>query len=89
MRIKEGFTLRTVLGEYIVVAEGLAQIKFKKILNLNASAAFIWQQVAGREFTVEQIACLLVERYGIPQEMALKDAATISETWKEQGVLSE
>ena len=89
MKIKEGFILRTVIGEHIVVAEGLAQLKFKKILNLNASAAYIWQQLDGKEFTVEDIASLLVEKYGIPMERAKNDAAAIAETWKEQGVLDD
>ncbi|MBO4571421.1 MAG: PqqD family protein [Bacteroidales bacterium] len=89
MIIKEGFKLRTVLGEYIVVAEGAEQMKFKKILNLNASAAYLWQQILGKEFTVGDLADLLVGQYCIDRNRALEDAAAIAETWKSQGVLAE
>ena len=37
----------------------------------------------------EKIASRLVEKYGIPMERALTDAAAIAETWKEQGVLAD
>ena len=35
MKIKEGFILRSICGEYIVVGEGLAQVNFNKMLSLN------------------------------------------------------
>lgn len=39
MRQKKGFTLRTVCGEHVIVAEGLEVINFNKLLSLNESAA--------------------------------------------------
>ena len=42
MRIKEGFTLRTICGEHVVIGEGLAQVNFTKMLSLNGSAAYLW-----------------------------------------------
>ena len=34
MRIKDGFVLRTIIDNYIVVGEGLSQINFNKIISL-------------------------------------------------------
>ena len=47
MKIKEGFILRKICGEYVVVGEGLAQVNFNKMLSLNASAAYLWEQFQG------------------------------------------
>ena len=40
MKIKDGFILRSICGEFIVVGEGLAQVNFNKMLSLNESATF-------------------------------------------------
>ena len=35
MKIKDGFVLREMCGEYIVAAEGLQHINFNKLISLN------------------------------------------------------
>lgn len=64
MKIKEGFVLREMCGENIVAAEGLQNINFNKLISLNSTAAFLWKELVGKEFTAEQMASLLVEEYG-------------------------
>lgn len=87
MRIKDGFVLRTICGEHVVVGEGLAQVNFNKMLSLNGSAAWLWEQVAGREFTTEGLAGLLAGRYDVTPEVALADAEKLAAGWKELGIL--
>lgn len=89
MKIKEGFILRQLCGEYIVVGEGLAQVNFNKMLSLNASAAYLWQGVAGGEFTVEDMATLLTDKYEVTFEQALKDAGKVAEVWLREGVVEQ
>ena len=89
MKIKEGFILRQLCGEFIVVGEGLAQVNFNKMLSLNASAAYLWQSVAGREFTVEDMATLLTDKYEVTFEQALKDAGKVAEVWLREGVVEQ
>ena len=48
MKIKEGFVLRTIVGENVVIGEGLAQINFNKMICLNSSAAYLWREVEGK-----------------------------------------
>ena len=86
MKIKEGFTLRTICGEHVVVGEGLAQVNFNKLPSLNESAAWLWEQVCGKEFTPEDMAGLLQEKYDVTAEIALQDARKLAESWVEQGV---
>lgn len=87
MRIKQGFKLRTVGGEHIVTGEGLQQINFNKLIALNASAAYLWKEIEGKEFDVPMLADLLESEYDIPQEQALADAAVIAEKWMEAGII--
>jgi len=86
MKIKEGFILRTLLGESIVVGEGLAQVNFNKMLSLNATAAYLWESVQGREFTVDDLANLLTEKYEVDLETARADAAKVADIWVREGV---
>lgn len=87
MKIIDGFRLRDVMGQATVIGEGVAQVNFNKLVTLNESAAYLWESVDGKEFDVETLASLLVERYGIDQELAVKDAETISSRWKEIGLV--
>ena len=86
MRIRQGFKLRTVGKEYIVAGEGLAQIDFNKLISLNRSAAYLWQEVEGKDFDEQTLADLLVSKYDIPAGQALADAADIATNWIEAGI---
>lgn len=87
MKIVEGFRLRDVMGQATLVGEGIGQINFNKLVTLNASAAYLWQSVADREFTTDDLAALLVERYGIAPDRALLDASRIAEEWSTNGII--
>lgn len=79
--------LRSMGEDHIVIGEGLAQVNFNSILSLNESAAFLWERLVGQEFTVEDMVRLLMEEYEVDEELATKDAVSLAETWKDQGVL--
>lgn len=87
MKIKDGFTLRTICGEHIVIGEGLAQVNFNKMLSLNGSAAYLWEQLKGKEFTAEDAVKLLTDKYEVTPERALEDVKKLLEEWKKQDVV--
>ena len=60
MKIKDGFELRNICGENIVISHGKENINFTKIITLNESAALIWNNVADKIFDVEDMATALV-----------------------------
>lgn len=86
MKIKEGFVLREMCGENIVAGEGLQHINFNKLISLNSTAAFLWKALEGKEFTVEEMAQLLVDEYGIDMELAMTDSAKLCEAWTSAGI---
>lgn len=87
MKIKDGFKLRTLVGEHIVTREGYDQVNFNKMISLNESAAYLWKSVAGRDFDVAELASLLVKEYGIDQDLARHDAQAIADKWVEIGLV--
>jgi hypothetical protein len=86
MKIKEGFVLRQMCGENIVAGEGLQHINFNKLLSLNESAAYLWKELVGKEFTQEEMAELLIVRYGIDKQLAMTDSGKLMNAWVDAGV---
>lgn len=89
MRIKEGFTLRSIVGQYVVIGEGISQVNFNKMITLNDSAAYLWQSVEGKEFSVEDLTRLLTDKYEVDEEKAAADAAALAGKWIEAGIVEE
>lgn len=89
MKTLEGFNLRPLGREFILTCENMQKINFNKMISLNESAAYLWREVQGKEFTAETLADLLVERYEVEREVALKDSEAIAQKWIEAGIASE
>lgn len=87
MKIKEGFELRVICGEAIVVAHGRENIDFSKIINLNESAAYLWNKVVGTEFDAHRLAELLCEEYEVDEATALADSEKVMKDWLEAGLV--
>lgn len=75
MKINPKHALRSIAGETIIVNQGSSHTDMTRIISLNASARMLWEALAGKEFTTEEAAALLVQKYGIAEEQALTDAA--------------
>lgn len=86
MKLVEGFRLRDVMGQATVIGEGAGQVNFNKLITLNESAAFLWRSLEGKDFDAEFVARLLVDEYGIDEELARKDADAILYQWKQNGL---
>lgn len=75
MKINLNYKLREIAGETIVVNQGSEGINMTRIISLNSSAKLLYQQLAGKDFTLEDAAQVLVDTYGINQAKAMEDAA--------------
>ena len=82
MKIKDGFELREICGEFIIVAHGIDNINFSQIITLNESAADVWKAVVGKEFEIEDMVKVLTEEYEVDEATARKDAEAQVEKWK-------
>lgn len=74
MKLSNNYILREIAGEKIVVKQGTHGVDMTKIISFNESAAALWEEFSGKEFTAEDASNFLVKRYGISIEMATKDA---------------
>ncbi len=87
MKIKKGFELRDICGEKVIIASGIENIDFNKMISLNESAAYLWQQVSDKTFDADLLAQLLEAAYDVAHATATTDAQAIIQSWLEQGVV--
>lgn len=86
MKIKNGFELRDLCGEHVIIASGRENIDFSKVVNLNESAAIMWNAVVGKEFEVADMAKALLDEYDVDEATAMSDAERIAKEWIEIGM---
>jgi hypothetical protein len=89
MRLLEGFVLRSICGEHIVTGEGLARVDFSKVISLNPSAAYLWEQIQDKDFTADDLVALLTARYDVDAERARADVDKLLVSWREAGLLAD
>lgn len=88
MQIVQGFKLRPLGKDFILVGESMAQVNFNKMITMNETAAFLWQQVSdGSTFDAQRLAQLLCSEYDVDQDQALADAEQTLQTWLNAGVI--
>jgi hypothetical protein len=89
MKTKKGFRLRNICGENIIVAEGVENIDFSRIISMNESSAYLWKKVEGQDFTEKDLTDYLTEEYDVDEETAQKDVTTLIAEWLDAGIISK
>ena len=88
MRVKNGFVLREVCGEQVIMGEGVGALVFGKLLCLNETASWLWQKATEMgDFTVESLADALCNEYDIDLEHAKADISAIVAEWQKVNVI--
>lgn len=90
MRLKQGFVLREVCGENVIVAEGIGVVDFNKLISLNDTAATVWKKAKELgDFTAEQLAKALCEMYEVDYDRALEDVDKLLKNWHEIKIVED
>lgn len=87
MKIKEGFKVRNIAGENVIVSIGKLNVDFTKVVALNETSLWLWEQLQGKEFTADDAARLLTERYDVEPDRALADAGKWIDTLFAAGLI--
>ena len=87
MKTKKGFKLRTICGENIIVAEGVENIDFSRIISMNETSAYLWKKIQGIDFDENTLAGLLLEEYEVDEATARSDAEALTKKWLEAGII--
>lgn len=89
MNVKQGFKLRPLGNEFILIGEGIEQVNFNKMITMNETAAYLWQKVMdGQDFDAAKLADWLTAEYEVSHEQALADAETTIQSWLQAGIIA-
>lgn len=86
MKIKDGFILRKMGGQAVVVSVGSASKTFNGMVKLNETGELLWNKM-GKDVTEEELIQTLLETYDVSEEVAKKDVAAFIETLKTPGII--
>ena len=84
MKIKNGFVLRKVGGESVVVPVGAMSKEFHGMINLNETGALLWKFYT-EEHTVEDGVAALLAEYDVEEEIARRDVENFCKVIIENG----
>ncbi len=87
MKFKDGYKVRSMAGENVVIMQGTAGSDMTRIISLNDSSLLLWNELQGKEFEVADVANILVENYGIDLATAERDAKAWVEKLQECGLI--
>lgn len=71
------------------MGESLNLIDFDRIVSLNESAAYVWENLPASGFDMATITHLLTDRYDVEEATAERDARELAEVWLKAGVIEE
>lgn len=74
MRINEKMKIRDVAGENIVIMPSDDAADMTKVVALNESSLLLYNQLKGREFSLDDAVQLLLDNYDVDEATARKDA---------------
>ena len=87
MKFKEGYKVRSMAGENVVIMQGTAGSDMTRIISLNDSSLLLWNELQGKEFEVADVVEILVDTYEIDTEVAERDAKAWVEKLAECGLI--
>lgn len=88
MKIKEGFVLRELGGQYVVVAIGEASKNFHGVIHLNETGAFLFKKLK-EEQTEESLINSLLDEYEISLDKVKEDVRVFIDKLKDAKLLDE
>lgn len=88
MRIKDGFVLREIAGQIMVIATGEASKNFHGMIKLNETGRDIFVALQ-EKCSEEEIVARLQEKYEIDFEKAAEDTKAFLKQMKDAGFLAD
>ena len=83
MRFKKEYKVRSIAGENVVIMQGRYGSDVTRVISLNDTSLFLWNELQGVDFDLARVVELLLENYNVDEATASKDAETWIEKLKE------
>lgn len=88
MKIKDGYILREVAGNNIVIAVGDEALNFNGIITINNAGTFLWKKLIDGA-TKEELLDAMLKEYDIDEKTAENDINEFINRLKQADLLAE
>jgi len=86
MRVKDGFILRKVGKQYVVVATGEVSKQFNGMIRLDESGAYAFELLK-KDISEQELLRALAEKYSMEEAALIQDVKHFLEVLKEENAL--
>ena len=86
MKIKDGFVVRDIMGQCVVVATGEASESFSGMIKLNDTGKDIWEGVASGK-SEDEIVDFIVREYDVEEDRAKTSVKKLIDEMKDKGFI--
>ena len=83
MKFKEGYKVRSIAGENVIIKQGRFGADMTRVISLNETSLFLWNELQGKDFELKNVIDTLTENYDVAHEVAAVDAEKWVEKLKE------
>lgn len=88
MKIKDGYIMKEVAGNSVVIATGDERMDFRGIMMFNEVGTVVFNMLDGTN-SVEEIVRAIAKEYDTPVETVEADVNKLIEKMKAQGLIEE
>ena len=87
MKFKEGYKVREIAGENVIIKQGRFGADMTRVIALNATSLLLWTELQGKDFSATDITKILTDNYEVEEAVAVADAAKWVEKLIECGLV--
>lgn len=87
MRINSKYKVRNVADENIILVQGRDPGDMSTVVALNDTSLYLWNELVGHDFELDDVTRLLVDRYEVEEATARADAEKWVATLKQNNIL--
>lgn len=87
MKIKDGFLLREVAGNTIVVPVGDDAVSFNGVITINETGKFLWE-LLDKGIEKEELLAKFLEEYQVSKEDAKEDIRAFIQELLDNGIMT-
>lgn len=87
MKIKKGYKLKQIAGQYTVVADRRIIKSFSSLIVLNQSAVFLWNLLKERNVTKQEMLDAMLSEFDISTVLALNDIDVFVKTMQKNEII--
>ncbi|MCK9159836.1 MAG: PqqD family protein [Bacteroidaceae bacterium] len=89
MKINRKFVLHDIKQEHFIICTDDKDININRIITLDDISAEVWNEVANKNFTVEDIVTYLLGNYDVDETTATNDAKALIEDWTNKDFIKQ